>query len=68
MSDYKDYVNSVNKIFDCVKIMKSKWDNPDNLNYLGKIEDYKSVVIEISRKLKQESKSSNNLEALDNDR
>ena len=68
MSDYKEYVNAINKIFDCVKNMKSKWDNPDNLNYLGKIEDYKSIVIETSRKLKQKPNNSKELEALDNDR
>lgn len=68
MSDYKDYVNSINKIFDCVKIMKTKWDSPDNLNYLGKIDDYKNVVIEVSRDLKQKASSSKKVEALNNDK
>lgn len=68
MSNYNDYVTAINKIFDCVKIMKSKWDNPDNLSYLGKIEDYKASVIEVSRKLKGKTESSKQLEALDNDK
>jgi len=53
MSDYAKYVDAVNKIFDSINEMKEKWTNQDNLNYIEKIEDYKSIVIETSKKLKE---------------
>ena len=56
MSDYKEYVEAVNKIFDYVNKMKKEWDNPDNLNYLEKIEDYKEIVIDVSNRLKYPKK------------
>ena len=68
MSDYNSYVNSVNKIFEHINLMKTKWNNPDNLSYLSKIEDYKDVVIEVSKKIKSMPKSSNNVEALSDDK
>ncbi|MBR2247513.1 MAG: hypothetical protein IKG58_03495 [Bacilli bacterium] len=55
MSDYKEYVNAVNKLFDCVNIMKKKWDSQDNLSHLANIEDYKQDVIDVSKKLKNGS-------------
>ena len=53
MNDYSEYVNAVNKIFDCINIMKEKWTNQDNLNYIEKIEDYKNIVIETSKVVKE---------------
>ncbi|MBE6157550.1 MAG: hypothetical protein E7160_02030 [Firmicutes bacterium] len=53
MSDYAKYVDAVNKIFDSINEMKEKWTNQDNLNYIEKIEDYKAIVIETSKKLKE---------------
>lgn len=56
MSDYKEYVEAVNKIFDYVNKMKKEWDNQDNLNYLEKIEEYKEIVIDVSNRLKYPKK------------
>ena len=56
MSDYKEYVEAVNKIFDYVNKMKKEWDNQDNLNYLEKIEEYKEIVIDVSNRLKNPKK------------
>ena len=39
MNDYREYVDAVNKIFDCINEMKEKWTNQANLNYIEKIED-----------------------------
>lgn len=64
MNDYSEYVNAVNKIFDCINIMKEKWTNQDNLNYIEKIEEYKSIVIETSKVVKA-NKSKTKTEELD---
>ena len=64
MSDYKRYVNAVNKLFDCINIMKTKWDSTDNINHIANIEDYKQNVIDISKKLKDKSNNSSNIEEL----
>lgn len=44
MSEYKEYVTSVNKIFDYISKMKAGWSSQDNINYIENIEEYKSVV------------------------
>lgn len=64
MNDYSEYVNAVNKIFDCINIMKEKWTNQDNLNYIEKIEEYKSIVIETSKVVKA-NKNKTKTEELD---
>ena len=56
MTDYKKYVIAVNKIFEIVDKMKLSWTDQDNLNYLKKIEDYKDIVIETSKKISQDEK------------
>mgnify|MGYP004498092689 FL=1 len=56
MTDYKKYVIAVNKIFEIVDKMKLSWTDQDNLNYLKKIEDYKNIVIETSKKISQDEK------------
>lgn len=56
MTDYKKYVIAVNKIFEIVDKMKLSWTDQDNLNYLKKIEDYKDIVIETSKKISQDKK------------
>lgn len=55
MTDYNKYVIAVNKIFELVDKMKLSWTDQDNLNYLKKIEDYKTIVIEGSKKIKTET-------------
>jgi len=65
MSDYTKYVEAVNKIFDCVNQMKTKWTDQDNLNYLQKIDDYKDIVIKISKIIKDNPpKENSNVEEL----
>lgn len=44
MSEYKEYVTAVNKIFDYIAKMKAGWNSTDNINYIETIEEYKSVV------------------------
>lgn len=56
MTNYKKYVIAVNKIFEIVDKMKLSWTDQDNLNYLKKIEDYKDIVIETSKKISQDEK------------
>ena len=46
MTEYKQYVEAVNKIFEYITIMKQDWPNPDNISYLENIEQYKQVVID----------------------
>lgn len=55
MNDYTKYVTAVNKIFECVNKMKTSWTNVDNLNYLEKIEEYKDLVIEKSKIIKEDA-------------
>lgn len=45
MSEYKEYVTAVNKIFDYLAKMKAGWNNIDNINYIESIEEYKQAVI-----------------------
>ena len=78
MSEYKEYVTAVNKIFDYLAKMKAGWNNIDNINYIESIEEYKSVVVNsVNLFKKQENTVGNNppketnepsrLEALGND-
>ena len=78
MSEYKEYVTAVNKIFDYLAKMKAGWNNIDNINYIESIEEYKSVVVNsVNLFKKQENTAGNNppketnepsrLEALGND-
>lgn len=46
MTEYKQYVEAVNKIFEYITIMKQDWPNPDNISYIENIEQYKQVVID----------------------
>lgn len=45
MNDYNEYITAVNKIFDYLAKMRTGWDSLDNINYIEKIEDYKTIVI-----------------------
>ncbi len=46
MNEYNSYVNSINKIFECLNKMKNNWTDQDNLSYIESIEEYKKVVID----------------------
>ncbi len=67
MSDYNEYVTSINKIFDYLSKMKTGWSSLDNKNYIESIEEYKQVVIENAEKFKTEVNDVETLEALGND-
>lgn len=54
MSEYKEYVTAVNKIFDYLAKMKAGWNNIDNINYIESIEEYKSAVINSVNLFKKE--------------
>ena len=56
MEDYKKYVQAVNKIYEYLNIMKAKWDDQDNHNYIESIEEYKPIVIKYADDFKKESK------------
>ena len=44
--NYNQYVNAINKIFECINKMKMAWSSTDNLANIDKIEEYRNVVIE----------------------
>lgn len=72
MSDYNQYITSINKIFDYLAKMKAGWNNLDNLNYIESIEEYKRTVINnadtfINTKVEKKSNKASNLETLGND-
>ena len=52
MSEYKEYVTAVNKIFDYLAKMKAGWNNIDNINYIESIEEYKQTVSNIATLIK----------------
>ncbi len=51
--NYNQYVNSINKIFECINQMKIAWNSTDNIANIEKIEEYRNVVIEKSNQLAQ---------------
>ena len=59
MSEYKEYVTAVNKIFDYLAKMKAGWNNIDNINYIESIEEYKSVVINSVNLFKKDETQNN---------
>ena len=81
MSEYKEYVTAVNKIFDYISKMKAGWSSQDNINYIETIEEYKSTVANSVNLFKkeeateqpqaqsqvQQSQQPSRLEALGND-
>ncbi len=69
MSDYNDFVTSVNKIYDYLSKMKIGWNSQDNINYIESIEEYKKIISMKADEFKQPPKEDNieSLEALGND-
>ena len=47
--DYNAYVNAINKVFECLAIMKETWPNQGNLANIEKVEEYKQSVVEKSK-------------------
>ena len=68
MSEYNEYVNSINKIFELLSKMREGYQNQDNLNYIESIEEYRDIIID-NAKIFQDNSSieQKNLEALGND-
>ncbi len=66
MSEYDQYVNAVNKIFDIVEKMKLKNIDQDELTYIENIENYKQIVIE-NAKLFDKNKAPIKMEELGNE-
>ena len=60
MSDYNQYVTTINKIFDYLAKMKAGWNSIDNKNYIENIEEYKQIVTSVAEKLKNDSPPQNN--------
>lgn len=52
MREYKQYVQAINKIYECLNIMKTKFDDQDNHNYIESIEEYKQIVIKYAETFK----------------
>jgi len=71
MSDYNEFVTSINKIFDYLTKMKAGWNSLDNSNYIESIEEYKRLVAQDADLFKEPPKetveSLDSLEALGND-
>lgn len=55
MSEYNQYITSINKIFDYLAKMKMGWNGQDNLNYIESIEEYKQTVINNVSAFKKET-------------
>ena len=56
MSEYNEYVNSINKIFELLSKMREGYQNQDNLNYIESIEEYRDIIID-NAKIFQENSS-----------
>ncbi len=62
--DYNSYANAVNKIFECINIMKEQWPNPTNIGNIEQIEEYRERVIEKSKVVQEELSKKPKMEEL----
>ncbi len=67
MSEYEQYVQSVNKIFEIINKMKSLLPDQDNLSLIENIEQYKQVVITNANLFSNQKVQKSEVEALGND-
>ena len=67
MSEYEQYVQSVNKIFEIINRMKSLLPDQDNLSLIENIEHYKQVVITNANLFSNQKVQKSEVEALGND-
>ncbi len=67
MSEYEQYVQSVNKIFEIINRMKSLLPDQDNLSLIENIEQYKQVVITNANLFSNQKVQKSEVEALGND-
>ena len=66
MNSYNNYVDAINKIFEYLEVMKKEFNDPDNLNYIASIEEYKDAIISNAELLKS-NKIKPKVEALGDD-
>lgn len=59
MSEYNQYVDAVNKIFEYIENLKLAIIDPDNLSAIENIESYKQIVIANAKLFSQNSVSVN---------
>lgn len=62
MSEYNQYVDAVNKIFEYIENLKLAIIDPDNLSAIENIESYKQIVIANANLFSQNSVSVNTQE------
>ena len=67
MSEYEQYVQSVNRIFEIINKMKSLLPDQDNLSLIENIEQYKQVVITNANLFSNQKVQKSEVEALGND-
>ncbi len=67
MSEYEQYVQSVNKIFEIINRMKQVLPDQDNLSLIENIEQYKQVVITNASLFSNQKVENSEVEALGND-
>lgn len=60
MSEYEQYVDSINKIYGYLEVMKTVWTDQDNLSYLENLETYKQIVINNANLFDPNKKSKKN--------
>ena len=51
--NYNQYVNAINKIFECINKMKMTWSSTDKLANIDKIEEYRNEEKKKSNQLAQ---------------
>lgn len=59
MSEYNQYVDAVNKIFEYIENLKLAIIDPDNLSAIENIESYKQIVIANAKLFSQNTISTN---------
>jgi len=64
MTEYDNYITAVNKIYEYLEIMKQKWNNQDNQNYIEEIENYKQKIVDTSNLVQKKHNTTSEMEAL----
>lgn len=67
MSEYEQYVDSINKIYGYLEVMKTVWTDQDNISYLENLETYKQVVINNANLFDPNKRVKQGMEELGND-
>lgn len=67
MSEYEQYVDSINKIYGYLEVMKTVWTDQDNISYLENLETYKQVVINNAHLFDPNKRVQQGMEELGND-